>query len=84
MRGRGGDDRWGASSEAGAASVTMAGGKAKALGALVEATVLLLVTLTSTNEAGIAILGMGWGKNWVCLIEESFPSVSSFLGFLGT
>ena len=43
-RGRG-DDRRGASLEAGATSVTMARGKVEALGALVEPAVLFLVTL---------------------------------------
>jgi len=64
--------------------MAMTWGEAEALGTLVEVTVFLLVTFTSTNEAGVAILGMGWGENWVCLIEEGFPSVGSFLGFLGT
>ena len=77
------NDGWRASSETGASSVTMARGKAEALGTLVEATVLLLVAFSSTDEAGITILRMGWGKDRVSLIEKGFPSVGSFLSFLG-
>ena len=85
-RGLGGgqrDDRWGASSKMGAASVSMARSKAEAFGALVETTVFLLVTLTMADKAGVVESRMGWGKNQISLVQEGFPSVSSFLGLLG-
>jgi len=69
--------------EAGAASVTMTRSKAEAFGTLVEATVFLLMTLTSADKAGVIKARVRWGKDWVSLIKECFPSVGSFLGFLG-
>ena len=62
----------------------MARGETEAFRTLIEAAVLLLVAFSSTDKAGITILRMGWGKDRVSLIEEGLPSVSSFLGFLGS
>jgi len=81
-RGGGRDNRQGASSEVGAASVMKAGSEAEAFGALVEATVFLLMTLTSADKAGIIKARVRWGKDRIGLIKECFPSVGSFLGLL--
>ena len=78
------DDRWGATLEAGAASVMMAGGEAGALRTLVETAVLFLMTLTMTDKAGVIESWMRWEEDGVSLVEEGFSSVSSLLGFLGT
>ena len=62
----------------------MARGETEALRTLVEAAVLFLVSLSPTGEAGITVLRMRWGKDWVGLVKKGLPSVSSLLGFLGT
>jgi len=83
--------RWGrrndgrrASSEAGATTITVARSEAKALGALVKSTVLFLVTLSSADETGIIESWVVREKDRVGLVKKSLPSVSSFLGLLGT
>ena len=77
------DDRWGASSETGAASITVARGKATAFGALIEVAVLLLMTLTAADKAGIIESWMGWEKGGVGLVEKGLSMICSLLGFLG-
>jgi len=62
------NDRRGTPSEAGASSVAMTRGEAEALGALVKTAVLLLVALSSTDEAGVVKLGMRWGEDRVGLV----------------
>jgi len=62
----------------------MAGGEAETLRTLVETAVLLLMTLSSTHEAGIIESGMRRGEDGVGLVEKGFSSVSSLLGFLST
>jgi len=69
-------------SETRAASVTMTRGEVGTFWALVKTTVLLLVAFSSTDETGVTVSGMGWKEDRVGLVEESFSSVSSFLGFL--
>ena len=82
LRGGRRNDRWGATSETGAASVTVTRSEAEAFRALVEVTVLFLVTLLSTDKAGVVISGMGWEEDGVGLVEKGFSLVSPFLGFL--
>jgi len=71
-------------SEAGATPVTMAGSEAETLRTLVETAILLLMTLTTTHEAGIIESRVRWGKDGVGLVEEGFSSVSSLLSFLSS
>jgi len=61
----------------------MTWGEAEALGALVKVAVLLLVALSSTDEAGVIILRMRWGEDGVGLVKKSLSSICLFLGFLG-
>ena len=62
----------------------MSGSKTETFWALIEMAILLLVAFSSTDEAGVVILWMGWGKDWVGLVKKSLSSVCSFLGFLGS
>jgi len=83
LRGGGRNDRWGASSETGATSIAMAWGEAETHRALVETTILFLMTLTMADKAGFIESRMGWEEDGVGLVEEGLSSVSSLLGFLG-
>jgi len=83
LGGGGRNDRWGASLETGAASVTVARGKMKAFGALIKMAVLLLMTLTAADKAGVIESWMGREKDGVGLVKEGLPTISSLLGFLG-
>jgi len=62
----------------------MTGSEAKTFRTLVETAILLLMTFTTAHEAGVVESRVRWGKDGVGLVEESFSSVSSFLGFLGS
>ena len=84
LRGGRGNDRWGASLEAGAASVSVTRCEVKAFGALVESTVLFLVAFSSADEAGVVESRVIREEDRVGLIKKGFSPICSFLGFLGT
>ena len=58
--------------------------KTETFGALIKATFLLLVILLLTEETGVVVPRMRWGKDRVGLVAKSFHSAGSFLGFLST
>ena len=58
--------------------------KTETFGALIKTTFLLLMTLSSTEETGIIVPGMRWGKDRVSLVVKGLHSVGSFLDFLST
>ena len=82
LRGGGRNDRWRASLKTEATSVAMAWGEVETLRALVEMTILFLMTLMTADKAGIIESWMRREEDGVGLVEESFPSVRSLLGFL--
>ena len=84
MRGRGWDC-WGRTpSSMRAEAVGMTRCEAETFGALIKATFFLLVTLLSTEETGVIVPRMGWGKDRVGLVVECFASSSKFSGLLGS
>jgi len=67
-----------------AEAVGMTRHKTETFGAFIKTTFLLLVTLSSTEETGITVPGMRWGKDRVSLVVKSFYLVSPFLDFSST